>query len=50
MLLYANVDTTDVITSRSSTLPYDDDTMRGMIRLAQAAKGTSVSCKEENDG
>ncbi|KAI0277909.1 hypothetical protein BGY98DRAFT_934068 [Russula aff. rugulosa BPL654] len=28
----------DVITSKSSTLPYDDDTMRRMIRLVQAAK------------
>jgi len=46
-LLYANIDSTDVITSRSSTLPYDDDTMRRMIRLVQAAKGAPVSCKEE---
>ena len=42
-------DIVDVITSRSSTLPYDDDTMRRMIQLVQAAKGTPVGCKEEND-
>ncbi|KAH9985510.1 hypothetical protein BJV77DRAFT_113135 [Russula vinacea] len=28
----------DVITSKSSTLPYDKDEMRGMIQLVQAAK------------
>ena len=41
-------DTIDVITSRSSTLPFDDDAMRRLIRLVQAAKGTPVSCEEEN--
>ena len=41
-----NIDTVDVITSKSSTLPYDDDTMRRMIRLVQAAKGKRVFCKE----
>ena len=41
-----NIDTIDVITSKSSTLPYDDDGMRRMLRLVQAAKGTSVCCKE----
>ncbi|KAH9989672.1 hypothetical protein BJV77DRAFT_1069397 [Russula vinacea] len=28
----------DVLTSKSSTLPYDDDTMRRMVRLVQGAK------------
>ena len=32
--------TSDVITSKDSTFPYDNDTMRRMIRLVQAAKGT----------
>jgi hypothetical protein len=45
----ANNDTTDVITSSSSTLPYDNDEMRRMIRLVQGAKGTPVCCKEEKD-
>jgi len=35
-----NVDTLDVMTSRSSTLPYDDDQMQKMIKLVQKAKGT----------
>ena len=38
----ANIDTVDVITSKDSTFPYDDDTMRKMIQLVQAAKSTSV--------
>ena len=38
----ANIDTIDVITSKDSTFPYDDDTMRKMIQLVQAAKSTSV--------
>ena len=42
-------DTIDVITSSCSTLPYDEDTMRRMIQLVQAAKGTPFSYKEEND-
>ena len=42
-------DIIDVLTSRSSTLPYDDDTMRRMIQLVQVAKGTPVGYKEEND-
>ena len=45
----ANTDAVDVITSKSSTLPYDDDTMRKMIRLVQAAKGTLVCCEEVKD-
>ena len=45
----ANIDTVDVITSKSSTLPYDDDTMRRMIRLVQAAKGTRICYKEEKE-
>ena len=36
----ANIDDVDVITSKDSTFPYSDDTMRRMIRLVQAAKGT----------
>jgi hypothetical protein len=38
----ANIDTVDVLTSKSSTLPYDNDEMRRMIQLVQGAKGTSV--------
>jgi len=45
----SNIDTIDVITSKSSTLPYSDDTMRRMIRLVQGAKGKPVCCKEEKD-
>ena len=40
-------DATDVITSKVSTLPFDNDTMRRMIRLVQAAKGMLVCRKEE---
>ena len=43
-------DIIDFITSPGSlTLPYNDDTMGRMIRLVQVAKGTPISCKEEND-
>ena len=35
-----NFDTIDVMTSRSSTLPYDNDQMQKMIELVQKAKGT----------
>ena len=45
----ANIGTVDVITSKSSTLPWDDDTMRRMIRLVQAAKGKRVCYKEERE-
>ena len=45
----ANIDTIDVLTSKSSTLPYDGDTMGGMIRLVQRAKGMPMYCKEEKD-
>jgi hypothetical protein len=45
----ANIDTIDVLTSKSSTLPYDDDTMRRMVRLVQGAKGTPVYFKEEKN-
>jgi hypothetical protein len=38
----ANIDAIDVLTSKSSTLPYDDDTMRRMVRLVQGAKGMPV--------
>jgi hypothetical protein len=31
---------TDVMTSKSSTLPYDVDTMQKMIKLVRKAKGT----------
>jgi hypothetical protein len=43
-----NIDTIDVITSKLSNIPYDDDTMRKMIQLVQGAKGTPV-CREETD-
>jgi len=45
----ANIVTIDVITSKSSTLPYDGDDMRRMIRLVQAAKGMLVFRREENN-
>ena len=47
----ANINTIDVITSKSSTFPYDDDMMLKMTRLVQAAKGTPVysNCKEARD-
>jgi hypothetical protein len=45
----ANIDTVDVITSKLSTLPYDEDEMRRMIQLVQGAKSTTVCCKEKND-
>ena len=32
----------DIMTSSSSTLPYDDEKMRNMIGLVQKAKGTPV--------
>jgi hypothetical protein len=32
-------DTADVMTSKSSTLPYDSKTMQQMIRLVRNAKG-----------
>ena len=38
----ANINTIDMITSKSSTFPYDEDTMHKMIELVQAAKGTPV--------
>jgi hypothetical protein len=41
----ANIDTIDVTISRSSTFPFDDDTMLKLIRLVQAAKGTPVLFK-----
>jgi hypothetical protein len=36
----ANNETVDVITSKDSTFPYDDDKMHKMIQLVRAAKGT----------
>jgi hypothetical protein len=36
------VDVLDVMTSKSSTLPYDDDIMKRMIGLVQKAKSTPV--------
>ena len=38
----------DVMTSMSSTLPYDEDTMYKMINLVRKAKGTPVNCKESD--
>jgi hypothetical protein len=43
----ADVNIIDVITSKSSTLPYDDNAMRRMTRLVQAAKGTQVRYREK---
>ena len=43
----ANIDTIDVLTSKSSTLPYDGDTMRRMVRIVQEAKSTPIYCKEK---
>jgi hypothetical protein len=45
----ADIGTIDFITSKSSTLPYDDDTMRRMIQLVQAAKGTPVCSQGKGD-
>ena len=45
----ADIGTIDSITSSSSTLPYDDDAMRKMIQLVQAAKGTPVCCVRKRD-
>jgi hypothetical protein len=42
------VGTIDVMTSKSSTLPYDVDTMQKMIKLVGKAKGTSK--RYEGDG
>ena len=42
-----NIDTIDTITSKSSTLPYDDDTMQKMIELVRNAKSTPVCCREK---
>ena len=39
----ADLEALDVITSKSSTLPYDDDKMQKMIELVQRAKRTSRS-------
>ena len=39
----ADPEALDVITSKSSTLPYDDDKMQKMIELVQRAKRTSRS-------
>jgi hypothetical protein len=36
------IDPPDMMTSTSSTLPYDDEKMRNMIGLVQKAKGTPV--------
>ncbi|KAI0280238.1 hypothetical protein BGY98DRAFT_1061030 [Russula aff. rugulosa BPL654] len=40
----------DVITSTSSTLPYDDDTMRNMMAFVQAAKEATSSLEYYNAG
>ena len=44
----ANIDAIDVLTSKSSTLPYDGDTMRRLVRLVQEAKSTLMYCKEKD--
>ena len=39
-----NVDGIDIMTSKYSTLPYDEDKMQKMISLVQIAKG-NLLCK-----
>jgi len=39
-----DIDGIDMMTSKDSTLPYDDDKMQKMIALVQIAKGKSF-CK-----
>jgi hypothetical protein len=43
-----NVGTTDAVTSKSSTFPYDDEQTLKMIRLVQNAKGIPVFYKEND--
>jgi hypothetical protein len=43
-----NIDTVDVLTTKYSTLLYDDVTMQKMIELVQKAKGTSLYNKGDN--
>jgi hypothetical protein len=43
------VDALDVMTSKSSTFPYDDNTMERMVGLVQKAKSTPV-CRKERRG
>ena len=45
----ADIGNIDFITSKSSTLPYDDETMRRMIQLVQAAKSTLVCFDGKGD-
>ena len=35
------------MTSKSSTLPYDDETMQKMIKLVRKAKGTPEGYEDE---
>ena len=37
-----NIDNKDTLTSKFSTLPYDDEKMQKMISLVQNAKSTSL--------
>ncbi len=37
-----HIDSKDTLTSKLSTLPYDDEKMQKMINLVQNAKGTSL--------
>ena len=39
-----NIDGIDVLTSKDSTLPYDDDKLQKMISLVQIAEG-KLLCK-----
>ena len=41
-----NIDTEDTLTSKFSTLPYEDEKMQKMISLVQNAKGTSFCDKK----
>ena len=41
----SSIDMADVMTSKSSTLPYDNDTMQKMLALVRNAKGTQSQLK-----
>ena len=43
-----NVGTTDVMTSKSSTFPWNDEKMLKMIRVVQNAKGIPVFYNEND--
>ena len=39
---YSDMDCLDMMTSKTSTFPYDDDKMQKMITLVEKAKGKSL--------